>query len=49
MRRLPCMALLAAAAFILFDHVMRLDQRALCLRSDAVQCPGGLWIWESFL
>lgn len=29
----------------LFDYGMRLDQRALCLRSDAVACPSAPSLW----
>lgn len=40
-------AIIAALLFVSFDHMMRVDQQNQCER-DLMDCPSGLWIWESF-
>lgn len=45
MKGLGELILVILVAVSLFDYGMRLDQRALCLRSDEVSCPAAPSLW----
>ena len=43
---IAAIAILAVGGFTALDHGMRLDQQALCSRSDEVPCPSHLWWFQ---